>query len=129
MVTRLIIHEAAMQRMLHFNSRILLMSRGELVAQRARQLVPVNTGKLRQSIEATLTERGGIPVCIIGSDVEYAAYVHEGTGIYGPHHQRITPRRGKYMVFEINGEMVFARSTSGMRPTHYLTRALSMTFK
>jgi len=35
----------------------------------------------------------------IHSNVEYRWYVHEGTGLYGPHKQRIYPRRAKALKF------------------------------
>lgn len=49
---------------------------GDQVRRRARVLCPVDTGKLRSSIEVVTT----IPNMrvAIGTDVEYAKYVHDG---------------------------------------------------
>jgi HK97 gp10 family phage protein len=40
---------------------------------------PVDTGRLRSSINWRLEFRGGVLTAIIGTNVEYAIYVHEGT--------------------------------------------------
>jgi phage gpG-like protein len=40
--------------------------------------VPVDKGKLRASISVEMRNEGG-PVAYVGSNVEYAVYVHEGT--------------------------------------------------
>lgn len=48
--------------------------------------------------------------------VDYAAYVHEGTGIYGPYHQRIPPiiaKNGRALRFMIGGNAIFRKSTRG----------------
>lgn len=68
-----------------------VMRYGNRVLNRARQLCPVDEGRLRASLtlEMRITPRG--PIARIGSNLEYARYVHEGTGIYGPSHQPIRP--------------------------------------
>lgn len=61
-----------------------LMRRGQRVVNRARQLAPVNTGALRASINMEqITSPGGDPAVRVGTNLRYAIYVHEGTGIYG----------------------------------------------
>lgn len=61
-----------------------LMRRGQRVLNRARQLAPVNTGQLRASLnmEQVVSDRGD-PAVRIGTNLKYAIYVHEGTGLYG----------------------------------------------
>ena len=39
----------------------------------------IDTGNLINSIQIRIYQRGGVPVARIGTDVEYAVYVHEGT--------------------------------------------------
>ena len=46
----------------------------------AKQLCPVDTGNLRNSITHTVDEQG--PAAIVGTNNEYAAYVELGTGKY-----------------------------------------------
>lgn len=43
----------------------------------AKELCPVDTGRLRNSITHTIDE--GEPAAYIGTNVEYASYVHNGT--------------------------------------------------
>lgn len=48
--------------------------------QRLRQAPQrIDTGNLLNSIQIRIYYRGGFPVVRIGTDVEYAVYVHEGT--------------------------------------------------
>ena len=98
---------------------------GKKVERRAKRLVPVDHGVLRNSINTELIIRTG-PVARIGSKVKYALPVHEGTGIYGPRGLPITPKRGKVLVFTSRktNQLVFARSVKGMKGTPYLRRAL-----
>lgn len=109
--------------------------RGERVAGMAKQRCPVDHGRLRSSIHTRMIKRNGTYLVEIGTNVKYALWVHEGTGLYGPRHARIYPKRGKYMVFKPrvaggrlipakNRTTVFARSTRGMRGTPFLRMAL-----
>lgn len=69
---------------------------GERVAQKAQQLAPVDQGGLRGSIKSETRSEGGNPVAYVGSNLKYAVYVHEGTGIYSKTNPRmITPKSGK----------------------------------
>ncbi len=52
---------------------------GKLVQGTAKRLCPVDTGRLRNSIEVTPIENGAD----VGTNVEYAAYVEYGTGKKG----------------------------------------------
>lgn len=86
----------------------------------------VDTGLLRASIAVELRRRETL-VVRIGTNVEYAIYVHEGTGLYGPKHRRIVPRTKRYLRFRPQGtqRFVYARSVKGMRPNPFLVDALS----
>lgn len=46
----------------------------------------IDTGRLRNSITHTTEDKTGLHTAYIGTNVEYAGYVHEGTG-------RMTPNR------------------------------------
>jgi hypothetical protein len=93
----------------------------------------VDTGLLRSTIFNESVMINGEPHQRIGSRLYYAMWVHNGTGIYGPRHMRITPKtanvlawkskvygakRGKYAGW------VFAKSTKGMKPNPFLKKAL-----
>jgi hypothetical protein len=112
-----------------------LLRRGYRVAGAAQRRCPVDHGRLRSSIHARLVQRDGLLICEVGTDVKYAIFVHEGTGLYGPKHARIVPASGKIMVFTPRKNAgryvkrgdrvkVFARSTQGMRGTPFLKDAL-----
>lgn len=103
-----------------------MLRRGYKVEQKAKELCPVDTGRLRASIALERKMRNDVPIVIVGTNVNYAMYVHEGTGIYGPKGARITPKNGKYLVFVPKGQKnkVFARSVSGVRPRPFLAHAL-----
>jgi HK97 gp10 family phage protein len=45
----------------------------------AKARCPVDTGRLRSSINWRMSLDGGTLAAIIGTNVEYAIYVHEGT--------------------------------------------------
>jgi len=77
------IDQAALSRMLsdpsHATGRY-MFALGNRIRNRAIQNAPVDTGRLRSSI--TLVVEGDPPDSVritVGSDVEYARYVHDGT--------------------------------------------------
>lgn len=106
--------------------------RGERVASRARQLLAgkVETGRLRNSIKTKPPQRiglrkRGITVQVGSFGVQYAKWVHDGTGIYGPHGSPIVPRTAKFLRFTTkSGVVVFAKSVRGVPPYPYMQMAL-----
>lgn len=103
-----------------------LLRRGNNVASLAKKYAPVNTGHLRASISAKLVKFGGNLAVLVGTNVNYAMYQHEGTGIYGPHGTPIVPVRSKYLRFKPKGSstFVYAKEVRGSMPTFFLKRAL-----
>lgn len=61
----------------------------------------------------------------IFTNVLYALWVHEGTGIFGPEGMPITPVSASVLVFEVDGEMIFARQVSGRPPDPFYDRAMN----
>ena len=49
----------------------------------------------------------------VTNTMEYARYVEEGTGLYGPNHRLITPKGDKPMHANIGGETIFFWSHKG----------------
>lgn len=92
------------------------------MVNRAKVLAPVRTGRLRSSIRADppriFSLRGSVTV---GSDLEYAAFVNDGTA---PH--VIRPRRAQVLRFNVGGRVVYARVVNhpGTRGTKFLDKAL-----
>lgn len=56
-----------------------LARRAIKVQAEAKRLCPVDTGRLRSSIQWAVAPLNGSLVAAIGTDVEYARYVHDGT--------------------------------------------------
>jgi hypothetical protein len=106
-----------------------MLRRGLRVQARARKRAPAKTGRLRTSIDIATQNRTVMGVntfaIIIGSNLDWAAWVHNGTGLYGPHHTRIVPTRGKILVFVgRRGRYVHVGSVAGQRPRPFLKDAL-----
>lgn len=102
-----------------------LTSKAVRVQNKARRLCKVDTGTLRRSISFVI--EGASPndmVAKVGSNVEYALDVEQGTGIYGPHKARVVPVSSRVLVFPGKGGTVFATSVAGRRATPYLAPAL-----
>lgn len=83
-------------------------------------------GNLWRSIGVQFFTVGGYPATRIGSDLEYARFVHDGTGIYGPKGVPIKPKKSKYLVFTPYGAVrpVFTKEVKGMPPNPFLKNAL-----
>ena len=117
-----------------------LRVRANRVLNVARAKCPVDEGRLRASIHVEFgTGKGGSPVARIGSNLPYAIFVHEGTGIYGPKGAMIRARKGRFMVWpRVNNsgvgrrqfkggateKFVFAKQTRGSPGRPFLTDAL-----
>lgn len=107
-----------------------MMRRGINVESAAKRRISANpkridTGRLRSSIRARPIVYRGYGGARIGTNVKYAAFVHNGTGIFGPRHAPITPRRKKFLRFTTRaGDVVFAKKVKGMRANPFLTDAL-----
>jgi hypothetical protein len=98
-----------------------LLRRGRRWERAAKRQVGVDSGRLRADIHTELVRVAGELAVQVGSGVRYARWHHDGTGLYGPRHRRIYPKRAKVLVFRVKGgRLVFARSVAGSRPNRYL---------
>ena len=92
-----------------------------LVEKDAKKGCPVDMGQLRASITSEVDWDGGKIIGRIGSNLDYAPYVHQGTGIYAADGDgRKTPwgyraETGKYKGFHW---------TKGQRPQPFLKKAV-----
>jgi hypothetical protein len=93
--------------------------RGQNVRSAAMRLAGDDTGRLRTSLHVEIFQRGGVVGAKVGSNVEHAAYHHEG-------HDVITPRRpGGVLVFRVRGgPIVFTKHVRAVEGTEYLRKAL-----
>ena len=121
-MARIRLDRAELSRTIRGASRSELETAARQVMNRAKVLAPVRTGRLRASIRIearrTATLRSKFT---IGSDVEYAAFVNDGTR---PH--IIRPRTRQALKFRIGGRVVFAKVVHhpGTRPRPFLDKAL-----
>lgn len=95
------------------------------VERKSKRICPVDKGLLRASIfkRRYFTILG--PGMIVGSNVRYAYWVHEGTGIFGPKRTPIIPVRAQAMVFRVkSGKLIFAAKVKGSKPQPFLRDAL-----
>ena len=91
----------------------------------AKEAAPIDKGILRGAIDSVIHNEGMETVAVVGTNIEYAPYQEFGTGIYGPTGTPITPKRGKFLVFQSKGGgLVFARSVSGSRPRRFMAKGL-----
>jgi bacteriophage HK97-gp10 putative tail-component len=108
-----------------------LFRRGKKVETKAKlnlQRPPkrVDTGHLRSSIHTQLVIVNGAPAVRVGTLVEYAIYVHDGTGIYGPRHTYIRPVTAKVLSWKTKGgHRIYAYKVRGMKPNPFLRDAMS----
>lgn len=121
-MARIRLDRADLRRTITNATRTELREASRQVVNRAKVLAPVDTGRLRSSIRAEppriFTLRGSVTV---GSDIEYAGFVHDGTR---PH--QIRPRNVQALRFRIGGRIVYARVVNhpGTRARPFLDRAL-----
>jgi len=80
----------------------------------------IDTGTLRNSVESVVTTDGSTITGRIGTDVEYATFIHEGT--QGP----IVPTRARVLRFKPKGsaEVLFRPEVAGITATPFLRDAL-----
>lgn len=125
---RIDIHGSALNRLLRSPGGPVardMLKRGKKVQAAARRRINSRTGELSRSIDVSIVIVGGTAGVKIGTDLYYARFVHDGTGIHGPNHRPIRPsRRGGALAFPGRGGQVVVASSSGQRGTHFLRNAL-----
>lgn len=81
--------------------------------------VPVKTSNLANSHTGNVNADGSEGT--VSFIAPYAGYVHEGTGLYGPHKQKIVPKSKKALYWP--GAAHPVRAVTGMRARPFLKRA------
>lgn len=138
---RVVIDGPALRRFTVTTARQVAQVRGNRVLNAARRNAPVDEGRLRASLTIEYVNESNAIVARIGSNLDYALFVHEGTGIYGPKGTPIRPVSGQWLRWPMknnsgggarrryrNGrtaEYVFAREVKGMRGRPFLRDALN----
>jgi hypothetical protein len=94
------------------------------VEGKAKGYAPHKYGNLRSSIT---TEPARVTLnnveAKVGTNLTYARYQEEGTGIYGPREAFITPKNGRVLAWKSDGKWHFAKRVRGIRPKWYFRRA------
>jgi len=116
-----------------------MMQIGNRIQNRAVELAPVDRGKLRSSIKVEMRREKKSPVVVVGTNVFYAIYVHNGTGVHGPKGVPIRPVNKKFLAWRIRNTSgtkaryvkrkgktayAFAKEVQGVRGRPFLTNAL-----
>jgi hypothetical protein len=98
----------------------------EHAGEEAKTLAPYRTGRLRGSISAYLTgKRQGAVV----AKAPYSSFLHEGTGIYGPHKKAIVivPQEKEALWWKGALHPVKMVVVKGIKPIPFIKRALQNT--
>lgn len=91
----------------------------------AKQNAPVQTGHLRSSIQIIAPEpTSDLMSGKVYTDIGYALWVEQGTGLYGPYASPIVPTTKKALAFTIGGQSFVRRSVKGMKGRFYMKSAL-----
>jgi hypothetical protein len=112
---------------------------GNEIQNVAKAKVPVDNGRLRNSIKYEMRTEKKMPVVYVGTKVKYAIFVHNGTGVHGPKGTPITPKTKQFLSWRVRntsgtkaryakkkGKTVyaFAKKVQGVRPRPFLTDAM-----
>lgn len=61
----------------------------------------------------------------VTNDAFYLPWVNDGTGIYGPRHAPIRPKRAKVLHFHWKGREWFLKSVKGQKPQKFVERSMT----
>lgn len=118
---RLVLDPAAIEKMLKSPAGLVgrdLIKKAIRVQSGAKRRCPVDTGRLRQSIRYRIGQDGKGLYAEVGSDLEYAAAVHNG-------HGDITPVNGRFLhFFAKDGTEVFTLHVRATKGVPFLKDAL-----
>lgn len=84
--------------------------------------VPYATGGLSVSFKPTPITNLSFAY---GPHKNYALYVEQGTGLYGPRGAKIVPVTAKALAWTSNGQTFIRTSTKGMTPRRYMEKILA----
>lgn len=90
----------------------------QLVENKAKENCPVDDGTLRASITHTIKKEGKKYEGIIGTNVDYAPYVHEGTGLYA------VGGKGRQTPWTYKDAKGDYHTTKGQKPQPFLKNAI-----
>lgn len=83
----------------------------------AKATCPVDTGRMVNLHDAEITDTGSQLRGRLKNTADYAMSVHQG-------HKEIVPVNGNYLVFRINGQLVYAKRVRATSGNPWLVKAL-----
>ena len=97
------------------------------VAQSAHNDIKTNSPKRSGALSRSwVMDQMGSLRYKIATNVRYAKWVNDGTGIYGSG-RPITPKRAKYLRFTIGGSVIYAKSVRGQKGQKYVEKTVDQT--
>jgi HK97 gp10 family phage protein len=96
-----------------------------LVEGKAKANVPKITSNLARTINSAVVPLGAEVKGIVSASANYARFVEEGTGLFGPKKELIRPKTKKFMKWNGSNGPVFARTTKGQHPKHFMRDAFN----
>ena len=98
-----------------------------LVERKAKNYAPINYGALRGSIHTEGPYVTNLNVeAKVGTNLEYAQYQEYGTGVFGPNHAPIRPKRARVLAWGKGSggkPLYFARRVQGVKPKYYMKKS------
>lgn len=119
MAVRVRINQAAMQRLMTSPDGPVVRHVAGITRRVRNEIVrraPVDEGRLRASFDTSVETRGRQVVGRVWSPLDYALYLHTGTGIYGPKGTVIRPRRREALRFKPGRGRTVRRAGSAEKP-------------
>ena len=83
----------------------------------AKATVPVNLGRLKNTHKEDVFDEGSLLRGKVWATADYARSVHQG-------HKEIVPVNGNYLVFRVNGQLVYAKRVKATKGRPWLVNAL-----
>lgn len=90
----------------------------EVIEADAKARCPRDTGNLRSSITGDVQMDGDLTRGVVGTNVDYAPYVHEGTGMFSR-----TGQGRKHVPWRYQDDRGAWHTTSGQKPQPFLEEA------
>ncbi len=102
--------------------RNLINVSGKKLQQFLKKNSPKDSTKLSNSWKISNTTESSTRV---SSDLDYALYTNDGTGVFGARGQPITPRTPNgVMVFQKGGKTIFTRRVQGQKGQKYVEKSI-----
>lgn len=97
----------------------------EQTSSKGKQILQENTPKDSGAGAKAYKIKKSANKHIITNDKEYLPWVNDGTGIYGPRRQRITPKTANFLHFHWKGREWYLKSVRGQRPQKFVEVSMS----